>query len=62
MQAQENPMPTPYHEAENNKEAVRRFNTEVIGRGDAAAFAALMAPDFVNHSAPPGAPTGSDGM
>ena len=38
------------------KSVVRRFNEEVIAAGDRAAFDALMAPDFVNRSAPPGAP------
>ena len=47
---------------EANKRAVRRFNEAVIGRLDAAAFADLMDADFVNHSAPPGAPKGKDGM
>jgi steroid delta-isomerase-like uncharacterized protein len=47
---------------ESNKEVVRRFNREVIERGDERAFAALLAPDFVNRSAGPGMPTGADGM
>lgn len=46
----------------DTKEVVRRFNIEVIQEGNAAAFEALMAPDFVNHSAPPGMPNGPDGM
>jgi len=45
-----------------NKAVVRRFNEEVIVRGDRAAFDALIAPDFVNHSAPPGAPNGPESM
>ena len=45
-----------------NKDAVRRFNAEVIEGGSMAAFEALMAPGFVNRSAPPGAPTGPEGM
>ena len=44
------------------KSVVRRFNRDVIERGDAAAFAALMAEDFINHSTPPGAPKGPEGM
>ena len=44
------------------KEVVRRFNIEVIERGDRAVFLTLMAKDFVNHSAPPGASSGSEGM
>jgi predicted ester cyclase len=47
---------------EANKATVRRFNVDVIERGDAAAFEALMAPDFVNRTAPPGMPAGPDGM
>ncbi|MBP1851088.1 ester cyclase [Rhizobium halophytocola] len=44
------------------KSIVRRFNKEVIEGGDRAAFEALMATDFINHAAPPGAPTGAEGM
>jgi predicted ester cyclase len=47
---------------EANKAAVRRFNREVIERGDAAAFAELMAPDFINRTAAPGISPGPDGM
>jgi predicted ester cyclase len=47
---------------ETNKAVVRRFNKDVIERGDEAAFRELMAPDFVNRSAPPGAPAGAEGM
>nr|MBA2814185.1 putative Acetylornithine deacetylase [Candidatus Pantoea persica] len=34
----------------------RRFNQEVIAAGDRAAFEVLVAPGFINHSAPLGAP------
>jgi len=44
------------------KQVVRQFNTAVIGQGQRAVFDALMAPGFVNHAAPPGAPTGAEGM
>lgn len=44
------------------KWVVRRFNEEVIAAGDRAAFEALMAPDFVNRSAPPGAPNDGESM
>ena len=44
------------------KEVVRRFNTEVIERGCRQVFQELMADDFVNHSAPAGAPDGGEGM
>ncbi|RWB65913.1 MAG: ester cyclase [Mesorhizobium sp.] len=46
----------------NPKEIVRRFNAEVIEAGSAQSFADLMAPDFVNHSAPPGSPNGPESM
>jgi predicted ester cyclase len=45
-----------------NKAVVVRFNKEVIEQGSEATFRELMAPDFVNHSAPPGAPAGPEGM
>ena len=45
-----------------NKDTVRRFNMEVIQDGNLASFEALMAPDFVNRSAPPGMPAGPEGM
>lgn len=45
-----------------HKAAVRRFNAEVIEGGSAEAFAALMDPEFINHSVPPGAPQGASGM
>lgn len=44
------------------KEVVRHFNREVIEKGNRQAFLALMADDFVNHAAPPGAPKGPEGM
>lgn len=47
---------------EDNKEVVRRFNLEVIERGNRAAFESLMQPSFVNRSAPPGAPDGAESM
>lgn len=49
-------------EKERNKAVVRRFNREVIERGDERAFAELMAPDFVNRTAAPGTPAGPEGM
>lgn len=45
-----------------NRAAVLRFNKDVIERGDEAAFRDLMSPEFINRSAPPGSPSGSDGM
>lgn len=46
----------------DNKEVVRRFNIEVIQNGDEAQFRALMAPDFINHTALPGMPSGPESM
>ena len=46
----------------SNKAVVRRFNERVIEALDRSAFDELMAPDFVNHSAPAGAPTSAEGM
>lgn len=47
---------------EANKAVVRRFNAEVIQRGDEAAAGELLAPDFVNRTAAPGMSPGPDGM
>ncbi len=44
------------------KAVVRQFNEQVIVEGDRAAFEALIAPDFVNRSVPPGAPNGPESM
>ncbi|CAO3401958.1 ester cyclase [Azospirillum palustre] len=44
------------------KTVVRRFNEEVIAGGDRAVFEKLMAPGFVNRSAPAGAPAGAESM
>lgn len=44
------------------KDVVRRFNLDVIERGDRAAFEALMLPSFVNRTAPPGTPDGPESM
>ena len=49
-------------ESDRNKAVVRRFNERVIEALDRAAFDDLMAPGFVNHSAPPGAPNDATGM
>ncbi len=55
-------MPTDEETRTANRSVVVRFNEEVIERGDEAASRALMAPDVVNRSAPPGMPSGPDGM
>jgi len=47
---------------ESNKAVVRRFNLEVIQEGNEESFLQLMAEGFINHSAPDGAPKGSEGM
>lgn len=44
------------------KAVVRRFNEEVIVKGSRASFEALIDPDFVNRSAPQGAPNGPESM
>lgn len=44
------------------KAVVVRFNRDVIERGDREAFDALMAPAFINRSAPPDAPEGGESM
>jgi hypothetical protein len=51
-------MPTEEETLAANKAVVARFNKEVIEQGNETTFRELMAPDFVNRSAPPGAPTG----
>ncbi|MBX6342275.1 MAG: ester cyclase [Thermomicrobiaceae bacterium] len=47
---------------EANKAIVRRFVEEVQNRGDPGALDELVAPDYVNHSAPPGMPAGREGL
>ena len=48
--------------AEQNKTIVRRMNKEFIEGGDMKTFNEIFAPDFINHTAPAGAPTGPDGV
>jgi predicted SnoaL-like aldol condensation-catalyzing enzyme len=48
--------------AENNKATVIRFNKEFIEGGSADAFNEIMDPGFINQSAPPGVPTGPEGV
>ena len=55
-------MPTEEEMRIANKAVVERFNKEVIEQGNEATFRELIAPDFVNRSAPPGAPAGPEGM
>ena len=47
---------------EQNKQIVVRFNKEYIELGNTKSFEELVAPDVVNHSAPPGTSQGPDGM
>lgn len=44
------------------KQVVQRFNHEVIEQGNRASFDALVASDFVNWSAPVGAPSDGAGL
>jgi len=44
-----------------NKEIVKRFNEEVIEKGNYDAFLELMDKEFINRTAPPNA-NGADGM
>lgn len=47
---------------EKNKAIVRRFNKEVIEEGNLDSFNELMDKKFINHSAPPSADNGPQGM
>lgn len=47
---------------EQNKELVLRFNKEFIENQSMQAFKELIAPDFVNQTAPPGVPKGREGV
>lgn len=47
---------------EKNKEAVLRFNREVVGEGSVASFEELVSPDVINHAAPEGSPNGPESM
>jgi steroid delta-isomerase-like uncharacterized protein len=51
----------PSSEIERNKAVIRRFVEEVQNNQDWAAYDELNDPDFVNHSAPPGAPADREG-
>jgi predicted ester cyclase len=55
-------MPTDEETRTANKAVVVRFNKEVVEQGNEAAFRDLVAPDFVNRTAHPGAPAGPEGM
>jgi steroid delta-isomerase-like uncharacterized protein len=47
---------------EQNKALVTRFNKEFIEGGNMNSLNEILAPDFINHTAPPGVPTGPDGV
>jgi steroid delta-isomerase-like uncharacterized protein len=47
---------------EQNKEQVRRLNKEFIEGGNMDTLQEIIADDFVNHTAPPGAPKNRDGV
>jgi predicted ester cyclase len=47
---------------ENNKALVRRFVEEVLNRGNLDAVDELMAPDYLDHTVPPGKYAGREGL
>ncbi len=47
---------------EENKALVRRFVDEVQSGGNIDAIDELCSPEFVNHSAPPGVPSNTEGV
>ena len=47
---------------EQNKAIVTRMNKEYIEGGNVNTVFEIMAPDFVNHTAPPGSPKGPEGV
>ena len=47
---------------EQNKATVARFNKEFIEQGSMEVFNELISPDFKNQTAPPGVPTGPEGV
>jgi len=49
-------------QTEKNKAIVQRVNMEFIEWGNMDTFNELFAPDFINHTAPPGTPTGPEGV
>ncbi len=48
--------------AQDNKALVRRFIEEVVNKGNLSVVDELVAPNFVDHSAPPGQPPGPQGV
>ena len=47
---------------EQNKAIVTRVNKEFIEGGNIETVNELFAPDFINHTAPPGSPKGPEGV
>lgn len=47
---------------EENKEIVRRVVEEGTNKGNAGVLEEIMAPDAVDHTAPPGQPSGPEGV
>ena len=47
--------------SEENKAIARRFIDEVINKGDLGVIDELVSPSMVDHSAPPGLPSGPEG-
>lgn len=48
--------------SEENKAIVTRFNKAFIEGGDINAFNEILAPEFLNQTAPPGVPKGPEGV
>ena len=48
--------------SDDNRGLVERFYAEVISGGNTDALDELMAPDFIEHGAPPGLPAGREGF
>jgi predicted ester cyclase len=48
--------------SEGNRALVERFYDEVISGGDIGVLDVLMAPDFIEHGAPPSLPPGREGF
>ena len=48
--------------SQQNKATVQRFNKEFIEQGSMEAFKEIIAQEFINHTAPAGAPTGPEGV
>lgn len=47
---------------DNNKAIVTRFNKAFIEGGDTTVFNEIVAPDFINQTAPDGVPKGPEGV